>query len=213
LKPAIATIGTMFAAVVFIIFGIVGWSVGWTVGHSVGVASTASVNTAVVAGSPTTPPHFYLVIHQGEQLANEPLGPAYMPSTFTLPASTTVTITITNFDSATPLPNNFAQYGKASGIDTNSFDVAPLDPTNPNAKVPTTRASQVDPHKIAHTFTIRKLNLNVPIAATSTETFSFHTPAAGTYDWRCMDPCGIGPAGWNGAMSTDGYMQGKVTFA
>ncbi len=209
MKLATAIVGTAVAVVVFTIVGIVGWNVG----HSVAGSSPASVTTAPGAAAPATPPHFYLVIHQGEQLANEPLGPAYMPSTFTLPADTTVTITITNFDSATPLPDNAAQYGKAAGIDGNSFSIAPLDPTNPNAKVAATKASQVDPANIAHTFTIATLNLNVPIAATSTETFSFHTPAAGTYDWRCMDPCGIGPIGWGGAMSTDGYMQGHVTFA
>jgi hypothetical protein len=59
----------------------------------------------------------------------------------------------------------------------------------------------------------QKLSLSVPIAAKSTTTFSFHTPAGGTYAWHCQDPCGIGPVGWGGAMSTDGYMQGHVTFA
>lgn len=207
MKLASAVVGTALAIVVFTIVAIVGWNVG----HNVGGASP--VPAAAAVANPALQPHLYLVIHQGEQLANEPLGPAYMPSTFTLPADTTVTITITNFDGATPLPDNAAQYGKATGIDGNAFSIAPLDPTNPNAPVASTRASQVDAASIAHTFTIQKLNLNVPIAATSTETFSFHTPAAGTYDWRCMDPCGIGPVGWGGAMNTDGYMQGKVTFA
>lgn len=187
---------------------IVGWSVGRGVGYDSVVHGAGAGNTT---GTVMTPPHFYLVIHQGEQLGNEPLGPAYLPATFTLPAYTTVTITITNFDDATALPDKYAQYAKASGIDKNSFQSAAMDPTNPNAKVASTTMSQVEATKVSHTFTIQTLNLNVPIAAKSTTTFSFHTPCC-TSAWRCMDPCGIGPVGWGGAMSTDGYMQGHVTF-
>lgn len=204
MKRVIAVCAAVLTALVFVMVMVVGWSVGRGAGAS---AAPATVATA------TTSPHFYLVIAKGEQLANEQVGPAYLPSTFTLPARADVTITITNFDGATPLPDNAAKYVRATGIDHNSFQTAVLDPTNPNAKATSTRTDSVDPATISHTFTIPRLNLNVPIAATSTVTFSFHTPDGGTFDWRCMDPCGIGPVGWGGAMSTAGYMQGKVTFA
>jgi hypothetical protein len=188
--------------------------VGWSVGRGVGYDSvTHGAGAGSTTGTSTTRPHVYLVIHQGEQLGNEPIGPAYLPATFTLPAYTTVTITIINFDDATALPANFAQYAKASGIDKNAFQVAAMNPANPSAKVASTTMSQVDAAQVSHTFTFPKLNVSVPIAEKSTTTFSFHTPAGGTYAWRCEDPCGIGPVGWGGAMSTDGYMQGHVTFA
>jgi hypothetical protein len=209
-KSAIAFCAAVGLAVVVGVAMIVGWSVGRGVGYD-SVARGAGARSTTVTS--TTRPHVYLVIHQGEQLGNEPLGPAYLPATFTLPADTTVTITIINFDNATALPANFIQYAKASGIDKNSFQLAAMNPANPSANVASTTISQLDAAQVSHTFTFPKLNLSVPIAATSTTTFSFHTPAGGTYAWRCEDPCGIGPVGWGGAMSTDGYMQGHVTFA
>ena len=210
MKTVIAFCAAVGVAMVFGVVTIVGWSVGRGVGYDSVVHGAGAGNTT---GTSITRPHVYLVIHQGEQLGNEPLGPAYLPATFTLPAYTTVTITITNFDDATALPANYAQYAKASGIDKNSFQSAAMDPKNPNAKAVSTTMSQVEAANVSHTFTIRGLNLSVPVAAKSTTTFSFHTPAGGTYAWRCEDPCGIGPVGWGGAMSTDGYMQGHVTFA
>ena len=42
-------------------------------------------------------------------------------------------------------------------------------------------------------------------------TFSFHSAAAGTYAWQCMDPCGSDPNGWGGAMATAGYMKVSLT--
>jgi hypothetical protein len=208
-KTVIAFCAAVGVVMVLGVVMIVGWSVGRGVGYD-------SVTRGAGAGNATeavmTPTHVYLAIHQSEQLGNEPLGPAYLPATFTLPADATVTITITNFDDATALPPNYAQYLKASGIAKNSFQSAAMDSRNPNAKVASTTMTQIDAAKVSHTFTILKLNLSVPLAAKSTTTFSFHTPAGGTYAWHCQDPCGIGPVGWGGAMSTDGYMQGHVTF-
>jgi hypothetical protein len=208
-KRVAALCGTVCLAIVFVVVMIVGWSVGRGAGYAQGQTAVGKV---AVAGAPSTPPHLYLVIHRGEQLNNEPLGPAYMPSVFTLPGNTTVTVTITNFDDATTLPDNAAKFAKASGIDRNTFLLAPMDPRNPNAIVAATPTSQLSSTTIAHTFTIQQINLNVPIAAESTTTFTFHTPTGCDCMWRCMDPCGIGPVGWGGAMSTEGYMMGKATF-
>ena len=208
MKSVIALFAAVGIAMVFGFVTIVGWSVGRGVGYD-SIAHGAAAGNA--AGKVVAPTHVYLVIHQGEQLGNEPLGPAYLPATFTLPAYTTVTITIINFDDATALPATYAQYAKASGIDKNSFQMAALDPTNPNAKMASTTMSQLEAASVSHTFTFPDLKLSVPIAAKSTTTFSFRTPG-GTYAWHCQDPCGIGPVGWGGAMNTDGYMQGHVTF-
>ncbi|MDQ2960459.1 MAG: cupredoxin domain-containing protein [Candidatus Dormibacteraeota bacterium] len=210
MKKVIAFCAAVGVAMVLGVVMIVGWSVGRGVGYD---SVTHGAGAGNATGAVKTPTHVYLVIHQGEQLGNEPLGPAYLPATFTLPAYTTVTITIINFDSATALPATYAKYAKASGIDKNSFQMAAMDPTNPNAKVASATMSSVEAAQVSHTFTFPELNLSVPIAAQSSTTFSFHTPAGGTYAWHCQDPCGIGPVGWGGAMSTDGYMQGHVTFA
>ncbi len=209
MKKAIAYCGTVCLGMVLVVVMIVGWSVGRGAGYAQGQTAVGKV---VIAGAASIPPHLYLVIHRGEQLNNEPLGPAYMPSVFSLPGNTTVTVTVTNFDDATALPANSAQFAKASGIDKNSFLLAPMDPRNPNAYVVAKPTSQLELSNIAHTFTIGQINLNVPIAPESTTTFTFHTPTSCNCMWRCMDPCGIGPVGWGGAMSTEGYMMGKVSF-
>ena len=84
---------------------------------------------------------------------------------------------------------------------------------SPNAvgSSPAQTYTSVDPNLVSHTFTIPSLNVNVPILAASRTTFSFYTGAAGTFEWHCQDPCGTGPAGWSGAMSTLGYMGGELT--
>lgn len=206
MKKVLALGTALVTALVFVVIMVVGWSVGRSNGVAVAPVGASSLTLAGTT-------HLYLVIAKGEQLANEPVGPAYLPSAFTLPANASVTLTITNFDGATALPANAAQYVNAAGIDHNAFATGVLDPTNPNAVVATTTARAIDPAVISHTFTIPSLHLNVPIAANSTVTFSFHTPHAGSFMWRCMDPCGTGAMGWDGAMSTENYMQGKVTFA
>jgi heme/copper-type cytochrome/quinol oxidase subunit 2 len=58
---------------------------------------------------------------------------------------------------------------------------------------------------------VADLGLNVPICAMCQTSFTFFSGAPGTFTWRCMDPCGTGPSGWDGAMATDGYMSGHIT--
>jgi heme/copper-type cytochrome/quinol oxidase subunit 2 len=78
--------------------------------------------------------------------------------------------------------------------------------------------SSLAPDNIAHTFTIPQLGVNVPLPgdgmngqAYNTVTFTFRTGAAGTYTFRCLDPCGTGPMGMMGPMMTQGYMLGTLT--
>ncbi|MEO7000924.1 MAG: hypothetical protein ABI068_03890 [Ktedonobacterales bacterium] len=133
-------------------------------------------------------------------------GPAYTPMTsLTFPAHSLVTITIVNQDAGdTDLPAN-SPYAKVSGI------------TGGMAYVDGRAYSALDVAKVAHTFTIPQLGVNVPIPGDTpqgkhaiTVTFSFKTGAAGMYMWQCMDPCGAGASGWGGPMATMGYMQGMV---
>lgn len=141
--------------------------------------------------------------------------PAYVPSDFTLPADSVVTVTITNFDDATPLPASSRSYSKSAGLVGGTFATTPIDPRDPNgAAGRTTVAAALDPDLVSHTFTIPGLGVNVPIAAHARVTFTFRTGAPGRYAWRCFDPCGAGPNGWGTAMASQrGYMEGTLTVA
>ena len=153
--------------------------------------------------------HFTLTVETPAQMHNEATGPAYLPATLSLPANATVVMTVYDFDDATALP---AQYAKAVGIK-GPMTIQALNLENPNAPGPSHTATVLDAKtEVGHTFTIPALGLNVPIAADSKVTFTFHTPKRGTYSWRCMDPCGPGVSGWGGAMATNGWMQGTITF-
>lgn len=134
--------------------------------------------------------------------------PAYMPSSSTaLPANTVVTVTIRNFDvgddalpAGSPLLQVQGTTNGAASADGKSY-------------------TSLDPQRISHTFTIPQLKLNVPIpgdpvgdANNVTVTFSFRTPdKGGTYTFQCLVPCGTGTSGFDGPMSTPGYMRGTVT--
>ena len=133
-------------------------------------------------------------------------GPAYSPSAWTLPANTLVTVTIVNHDPGdTSLPAN-SQFARIAGV------------TNNTAYVDGVAYTSLSPDKVAHTFTVPQLGINVPIPGDApaghqdiTVTFTFKTGAAGSYIWQCMDPCGSGTSGWQGPMSTRGYMTGTLT--
>ena len=134
-------------------------------------------------------------------------GPAYTPSTnLTLPANSVVTITIVNADGGdTSLPAS-SPFGVVTGT------------VGGNAAVDGIAYSSLARDKVAHTFTVPGLHVNVPIPGDTpagksgiTVTFSFKTGAAGTYMWQCMDPCGAVPNGWGGPMTMKGYMMGTIT--
>jgi hypothetical protein len=200
-KTSIATAG-LGALGIFIV-----GSLGWDAAQMAAAASPPKAAATVVQGGT---PHIYLTIATPDMLVTE-VGPAVMPSSFTFPAHSDVILTVTNFDDATALPAGSEQYAIAEGT-SGPLSIQSMDPADPNAAVTTRTVDRLDSATgVSHTFTIAKLGLNVPIAPKSRTTFTFHTGAAGSYDWQCMDPCGSGPTGWDGAMSTKGYMIGQVT--
>src|SRR5262249_50033861 len=134
--------------------------------------------------------------------------PAYMATSPTaLPANSLVTVTIRNFDignDALPSGSPILQVnGTTDGV----------------AYADGKAYKYLDASHISHSFTIMQLNLNVPLpgdpvgdANNVTVTFSFRTPTkAGTYTFQCYVPCGTGTSGFDGPMSTMGYMRGTVT--
>jgi hypothetical protein len=133
--------------------------------------------------------------------------PAYMPATsMTVPANTKITVTIRNFDlgdAALPAGSPLAKVTGTVGGSA-SFDGRPY--------------TSLDVAKVAHTFTVPQLGINVPIPGDApdgssylTVTFSFQIGKAGHYTFECYAPCGTGTMGWNGPMASMSYMRGTLT--
>lgn len=134
--------------------------------------------------------------------------PAFVASTsLSVPANTVVTVTIRNFDlgDAALTPNSpLARVtGTVGGV----------------ASVDGVTYTALDPAKVAHTFTIPQLGINVPIPGDAPDnasylavTFSFRTHGAGSYLFQCLAPCGTGN-GYYGPMQSMAYMRGTLTIA
>lgn len=131
---------------------------------------------------------------------------AYLPTTtLSAPAQSVVTFTIRNFDldptpvaNGSPAPQVQGTVGSVAYADGQAY-------------------TSLDRMKIAHTFTVPALHLNVPIPGVSasgkpyvTVTFRVRTGAAGVYAWRCMAPCGEGQDGQGGPMADERYMRGAL---
>lgn len=152
----------------------------------------------------------------------------YCPSTsFEVPPNSLITVVISNYDSATPLINNFFRQvqGTIGGVElVNNKPVSEIDATD-----------------VAHTFDLQStpdsaypLYISAPLLAVADDaptpitiagnsyakpniiSFQFRTGPPGTYIWHCYDPCGadrLPPMGFSGAMSTTGYMAGTMNVA
>ena len=142
---------------------------------------------------------------------------------FTVPAGTTVDMTVYGYDSCTPLRNNFWSYVTGT-VGRVAFE---------NGR-PFTVLSSWSGCNVGHTFSIPAINLNVPMGSPTlaqaanpgvcstapctpdnphkTMTFSFVTPhTPGSYFWQCRIPCGGGfIAGFGGPMQTIGFMTGNM---
>ncbi|HET9921171.1 MAG TPA: hypothetical protein VFQ30_15090 [Ktedonobacteraceae bacterium] len=132
--------------------------------------------------------------------------PAYAPNKLVVPANSIVTVTLKDYDLGnTPLPNG-SPYTRVQGV------------VGGKAYADGKAYNYLAPEKVAHTFTISQMNVNVPLpgdaprgAQYDTITFTFHTGKAGTYAFQCFDPCGTGTNGWMGPMMMKGYMIGSLT--
>jgi hypothetical protein len=143
-----------------------------------------------------------IVINQSGMQKN---WPGYSPNTLVVPANSLVTVTLRDYDMGdTPLP-------KGSPFTTVQGVVGGVAYADGHAY------TALAPEKVAHTFTIPQLHVNVPLPGDTTTgkaygvvTFTFRTGAAGSYSFQCFDPCGTGANGWQGPMVTRGYMQGTL---
>lgn len=129
--------------------------------------------------------------------------PAVAPGNIKVTAGAKVTLTIKEYDdAATALPAGSPYNNVAGGTET------------VDGKAVTT----VSNSQIAHTITIPSLGINIPLPKApdggfTTVTFTFTAPHSGTYEWRCMTPCGSGPTGMGGAMQTSDWMRGRLVVS
>ena len=132
---------------------------------------------------------------------------AYLPSTaLRVPAHSTITVTIRNFDLEPAVMSAALPYTTVQGT---VGGVAYAD-----GRIYTA----LDRTAVAHTFTVPQLGLNVPIPDRAASgrpdvvvTFRFRTSSPGTFAWQCFDPCGNGPDGMDGPMTELDYMRGSLT--
>ena len=151
----------------------------------------------------TTHPSIDIVINQPGMQKD---WPAFSPSNLAVPANSLVTITIRDHDlgdTAMPQGSPFTTVQGTVGT---------------SAMADGRTYASLASDKIAHTFTISQLNVNVPLPGDgrknkdfNTVTFTFRTGGAGIYTFRCLVPCGNGPMGMMGSMQTQGYMLGTLT--
>lgn len=136
---------------------------------------------------------------------------------FTLPAHSTIHVTIYNFDSSSGLRNGL--WAQARGTDGGTITVDGQSTTSIDAADP------------GHTFAVPDLGLSVPLKGISsdaknvcaagpcdvkqsdhtTTTFTFQTGDPGQFRWQCFVPCAAGwYQGFGGPMQTLGYMDGEM---
>jgi heme/copper-type cytochrome/quinol oxidase subunit 2 len=174
-------------------------------------SSAATPKHAAVKAAPHKIPTFDMTIVTDDQ-TGRPGYIAYVPSSLSLPAHSTVRIRITNFDDATA--QRPAKYARVWGTVGNTIKVQRMMPGMPNMlyRVHTLKALPAAT-QVSHTFTSPGMNFNVPVAPSGVTTFVLKTGKAGHYTWQCYDPCGSGKAGWGGPMAMRGYMSGTITVA
>ncbi|HTI15972.1 MAG TPA: hypothetical protein VL461_15625 [Dictyobacter sp.] len=198
----------------------------WGVGYEPGILSATKTgsNSATLSVS-TFPDSHVCHANVGEPQID---WVTYCPTTsFKVPANSVITIVINNYDSATPIINDYFRqvYGTIGG----------------DELVNNKPVRAVNAEDISHTFTLQStpdsphpLFVSVPLVGVpddaptpvniagqsypqpNTISFQFRTGPPGTYVWHCYDPCGNDrepPYGFSGPMSTTGYMAGTLTVA
>ena len=196
---------TLIAAAVLII----GYGTSW--GGRLKIAQAA---TTIGSTTGTTNATLNLTIVTGEMMGQGSQGPAYVPSNFTVPAYSTVTVTVTDFDTATPLTGALTKFAKVTGTVGDVAQVQSINAQSPNTTIgPLKTISRLNPALVAHTLTIPRLGINVPMAGQARTTFTIKTGKPGKYLWQCMDPCGSGSNGFGAPMGENGFMAGFMTVA
>lgn len=216
-RPArVAIVLSMLAAVAaLVVFGAMAFvgSTPPTVDFATGHRPGQPVNLVI-----QTVPELGYTVHPGwvSYLVRDPEGEWVHTTLWQLPAHTRVNVTDFQYDSGSPLRNQF--FGRVTGT------------IGRDATLTGRPFTVLDSYRtvVGHTFTVPALNVNVPLAGVPTTAkntctaapchpdkahnvvrFSFMTPRAGQYRWQCFIPCGAGYIFGNGGpMATVGYMGG-----
>ncbi len=170
--------------------------------------------------------HLDLVITTNNYFNNSSQQPAYFvlqngtltsSASIVLPANTLIEVTIFNYDDGNAsIP---MQDQNVTGTTGNQITV--VNNTNVNASETNNgiqvngswKTSFVPAGDVAHTFTVSKIGLNVPVPVSSIVQFSFESGSAGSsYSWQCYADCGTGASGWGQAMNTPGWMTGTISI-
>ena len=139
------------------------------------------------------------------KMDGKPGWPKITNASWTVHKGQTVTVQITSFDDGTaPLMGKYMPYANVKGT------------LNGKELVNGKAVTNVSDINIAHTFTVPGLGFNMPIPVAPTGghvvvTASFVAKKTGTFVWHCYAPCGSCTNGMGGAMSTMGWMTGKVS--
>lgn len=175
-------------------------------GGSPSAVSSHSASTKPVAAKSVPAPvdDVAIQIQTGKQ-DGKPGWPRFFPAAVTVHHGDTVRLTITNYDDGSaPLNSALTSYDHAQGGTETVDGVA---------------TTSVDNSIVAHTWTVPALGLNAVVpevpsgSQTNTIVFTFKAGAPGTYVIKCFAPCGSGSDGMEGAMATQGWMQGTLTIS
>lgn len=215
--PRVALAAAIFGVAFAAIAGFFAWAVSYP--GTVAVASSSaggSVNLtmqtvgAIGFGTHPTWVSYLIKNNQGNWIHT---------TMIQLPAHSDIHVTLDEYDSQGPLRNE--TWGQVEGT---TGGVEYVDGK------PTSLSDANGDNAPAHTFTIPQLGVNVPLVGVpstaknicasapcdvssphTTITFTFRTGNAGTVNWQCFVPCGLGwLTGNGGPMSTLGYMNGFI---
>lgn len=199
-------LGALFLGFVIVI------GTGLLLGFEVGATNQATVTTG--------PYHLNLVetMANKENGTTDPMASYFIvtnqglvhPYTITVPAHRLIEMTITSYDmgNLTVSPSLLKVNGTINDQITiiNGTQAMGNDYSTPWA----TNVTAVPAGAILHTFTVTKLNLNIPVEAGTTEIAYFIINQTGTFRWQCFAPCGTGSSGWGETMSDAGWMSGTL---
>ena len=201
---AARSLGLVVAALVVILAGL-GAAVAALSGIVVGVRAAADQLTSAQLPAP---PHRLAVTESMTILTGKmdghPGWPRYTNTSWTVHSGQEVVLRITSYDDGTaPLTGVQTMYDHVQGT------------AGGTELVDGKAVSAVSNQDVAHTFTVVALGLNLPIPSAPTggsvTVVARFTPAlTGTFVWQCYAPCGSGMNSMGGAMSTMGWMEGKV---
>ena len=209
---------------VFIAAAVVGVGIGWGLGSTIPGGQSPTVTTSHTIGESTFKLNLIEPMDNAWPANSSVAQPMFMvqgphglesSANISLPANTLIQVTIVSYD--TPTAGSTTQEGKVNGtVGGNMYlingTVASMSDTSMVQMSPWGgNVTSVPASQLAHTFSVPQLGINIPVVGGSEEIAYFEIKHPGVYTWVCLTPCGLGPMGTAGAMSTNGWMTGQIT--